>query len=179
MVNPSIGFSLASQNKMKITERNPKELKHYKLNAKKHPDAQIAGLAESIKKFGFIQPVVLDKNDEIIIGHGRTMAAIRAGLEKIPTVKLETLTEQEAKALRLIDNRIAESGYDIDLLKMDIETLEVDLKPFNVSFDEIAEVNFEPGTEDDQGKLDELKPRFVKCPSCEHVFNSREHETND
>ncbi len=176
MINPSIGFSLASQNKMKITERNPKELKHYKLNAKKHPDSQIAGLAESIKKFGFIQPVVLDKNDEIIIGHGRTMAAIRAGLEKIPTVKLETLTEQEAKALRLIDNRIAESGYDIDLLKMDIETLEVDLKPFNVSFDDLIPQEEKEVIEDEGGAepSDELTEKWgVKIGQIWQLGNHR------
>lgn len=164
---------------MKIEQRNPKELKHYKLNAKKHPDSQVAGLAESIKKFGFIQPVVLDGKDEIIIGHGRTMAAIRAGLDTIPTVKLENLSEQEVKALRLIDNRIAESGYDVDLLKMDLETLDFDLKPFTVDFPEIVDVQFDPATIEEQGRLDELKPKFVKCPSCEHVFNSREFEIDD
>ena len=161
---------------MNIIQRNPKELKHYKLNAKKHPDSQITGLAESIKKFGFIQPVVVDKDDQIIIGHGRTMAALRAGLETVPTVKLETLTEQEAKALRLIDNRIAETGYDIDLLKMDIETLEVDLKPFNVSFDELIPLEEKEVIEDDGGAeaSDELTEKWgVKTGQIWQLGNHR------
>ena len=164
---------------LKILQRNPRELKPYKLNAKQHPETQIKGIVESIKRFGFIQPVVVDKNDEIIIGHGRTMAAMQAGLEEVPTVKLENLTEQEVKALRLIDNRIAETGWDADLLKIDLENLEIDLKPFAVDFSAMANIEFEPATMEEQGKLDELKPKFVKCPSCEHIFNSREAEIDD
>jgi len=137
---------------MKIEQRNPKELKHYKLNAKQHPEAQVKGIVESIKRFGFIQPVVVDKNDEIIIGHGRTMAAMQAGLEEVPTVKLENLTEQEVKALRLIDNRIAETGWDADLLKIDLENLDIDLKPFAVDFSAMMPEPEKEVMEDDGGQ---------------------------
>jgi DNA modification methylase len=137
---------------MKIEQRNPKELKHYKLNAKQHPEAQVKGIVESIKRFGFIQPVVVDKNDEIIIGHGRTMAAMQAGLQEVPTVKLENLTEQEVKALRLIDNRIAETGWDADLLKIDLENLDIDLKPFAVDFSAMMPEPEKEVVEDDGGR---------------------------
>jgi len=137
---------------MKIEQRNPRELKHYKLNAKQHPEAQVKGIVESIKRFGFIQPVVVDKNDEIIIGHGRTMAAMQAGLQEVPTVKLENLTEQEVKALRLIDNRIAETGWDADLLKIDLENLDIDLKPFAVDFSAMMPEPEKEVVEDDGGQ---------------------------
>lgn len=150
---------------MKIEQRNPRELKHYKLNAKQHPEAQVKGIVESIKRFGFIQPVVVDKNDEIIIGHGRTMAAMQAGLEEVPTVKLENLTEQEVKALRLIDNRIAETGWDVDLLKIDLETINIDFNPFCVSFEPLL---MEGNNEIEINDLSdsELKTQFKIEISC-------------
>ena len=161
---------------MKIEQRNPKELKHYKLNAKKHPDSQVAGLAESIKKFGFIQPVVLDGKDEIIIGHGRTMAAIRAGLDTIPTVKLENLTEQEVKALRLIDNRIAETGYDIDLLKMDLDTLDFDLEPFKIDFDDCFQDKSAKKTDYTRKISSPIYEIKGKQPSIKELFDEQKYQ---
>jgi hypothetical protein len=119
---------------MKIQEILIEEIVPYKLNAKLHPQTQIEGIAESMRKFGVTQPIVIDKKKEIIIGHGRLEAAKLIGLKKVPCVCMSDLSEVEVKALRLIDNRIAETGWDVELLKMDMENIEFDFSSTNISF---------------------------------------------
>lgn len=95
----------------------------YENNPKKHPEEQIDKIASSIKQYGFIQPIVADKDNEIIIGHGRLQAARKLGLEQVPVIKHEDLTEAEVKALRLADNRIAETSWEIEKLGVELEKL--------------------------------------------------------
>lgn len=133
---------------MNIEKIKIKNLKEYELNAKKHPDEQIEGIMQSIKTFGFLQPVVIDAKNEIIIGHGRTKAAHRLGMDELPCVRVEGLTEAQIRTLRLIDNRIAETGWDIELLNQDLSMLDADLSGFNVDFDFVADEMTE--NEDDQ-----------------------------
>ena len=95
---------------MNINEINP-----YIKNAKKHPEKQIKLIAESIKRFGFDSPIIIDKSNEIIAGHGRLEAAKLLGLTDVPVILKENLTEQEVKAYRLADNKIAESEWDMSL----------------------------------------------------------------
>ena len=144
-------------------------IKPYKLNAKKHPQSQIDGLRSSINKFGFTQPIVIDKDNEIIIGHGRFEAAKAAGLKQVPIVKRDDLSPNEVKALRLIDNRIAETGWDGELLGIDLGEIDFDFTPYNISFDDLVEItNFQPGNESEQGLLDQQDP--IKCPECGHEW---------
>jgi len=101
----------------------PSKLIPYSNNPKKHPKKQIDKIASSIKSYGFIQPIVTDKNNEVIIGHGRLKAAKKLGLEKVPVIKHEDLTESEVKALRLADNRIAETDWEQEKLTVELEQL--------------------------------------------------------
>lgn len=101
---------------MVIEERKVSDLIPYEKNAKKHDQRQIKNVAESIKRYGFVQPVVVDKNNVIVIGHCRTLAAKKLGLEMVPCVCVDDLTEDQVKALRLIDNKTNESDWDLDLL---------------------------------------------------------------
>jgi ParB-like chromosome segregation protein Spo0J len=78
---------------------------------------------------------VIDKNNEIIIGHGRHAAAVMIGLKEVPCLKIENLNEKEIRALRLIDNRIAETGWDHDLLKQEFEDMDFDFSGFGVEFE--------------------------------------------
>lgn len=119
---------------MKIVQKKIADLKPYKLNAKLHPQSQIDGLAESIKRFGFTQPVVVDKAGTIIIGHGRVEAAKKAGMKLVPAVVMSDLSTDEVRALRLIDNRIAETGWDQEILKIELADVGIDLAPFSVDF---------------------------------------------
>ena len=95
---------------------NIQDIKPYKLNAKKHAKKQIQQVANSIKRFGFVQPIVVDKNSEVVIGHCRLEAAKLLQLKEVPTVSVENLTDDEVKALRLADNKLNESDWNMDLV---------------------------------------------------------------
>ena len=119
----------------------------YKNNAKKHDITQINNVAESIKQFGMVQPLVLDKNNEIVIGHCRYEALKKLGEKEAPCVMADDLTEEQIKKLRNLDNKLNESEWDYDLLKFDIEDL--DFSGFEVDW-EIPDLDFEEKeTEDD------------------------------
>ena len=107
----------------------------YARNAKKHSEAQVEKIAKSITEFGWQQPIVVDKDGVIIIGHGRYAAARRLGLDKIPVVHADDLTKEQAKALRLVDNKVAESRWDLELLSTEIDSLDFDFEEFG--FEEI------------------------------------------
>ena len=108
---------------LNITYRPIKELKPYKKNAKKHPKEQIEQIANSIKEFGFTQPVIIDKHDCVVAGHGRILGAKKAGLKQVPTVCLDELTEEQIKAYRLVDNKLNESEWDKKTLKEELDEL--------------------------------------------------------
>ena len=112
----------------------------YKNNAKKHNRTQINNVAESIKQFGRVQPIVLDKNNEIVIGHCRYEALKKLGEKEAPCVMADDLTEEQIKKLRNLDNKLNESEWDYDLLKFDIEDL--DFSDFDIDW-EIPDLDFE------------------------------------
>jgi len=99
------------------------DIKPYPANAKKHPPEQIKKLAAAIRKFGWTQPIVVDKDGVIIIGHGRRLAAIELGLTKVPVVVRDDLSPEEVDALRLSDNRVTSTEYDTELLQDEIARL--------------------------------------------------------
>jgi ParB-like chromosome segregation protein Spo0J len=109
---------------LRIEYRSPHELRPRADNAKVHSPQQIKKLEKSIRRFGFLNPVLISDDDEIIGGHGRVEAAKEAGLPLIPTVRLSTLTPAERLAYNLADNRLAElARYDRDLLAVQLEEL--------------------------------------------------------
>src|SRR3990167_7429582 len=97
-----------------IRQRKLNSIKPYEKNAKKHPSKQVEQIANSIKEFGFNQPIVVDKQGVIIVGHGRYEAAKALNLPTVPTLELD-LTEEQAKAYRLADNKLNESEWDMGL----------------------------------------------------------------
>ena len=123
---------------MNVIYKNIKELKPYKKNAKKHPKEQVERIANSIKEFGFTQPVIVDKNNEVVAGHGRILGAKKAGLKQVPTVCLEELTEEQIKAYRLVDNKLNESEWDYSLLDEELENLteDIDMNLFGFEMEE-------------------------------------------
>jgi hypothetical protein len=114
------------------------KLKQYPHNVKKHTKAQILGIAESIRKFGFYSPILLDKDYNIIAGHGRLEAATLLEMSEVPCIVLDHITEDEARALRLIDNKIAESEWNMDNLKYELENFHFDFDQYKVSFDDLV-----------------------------------------
>lgn len=99
----------------------------YENNAKVHDDNQIEKIASSIKEFGFLTPCLIDKDYNLIAGHGRLLAAQKMGLAAVPCVFVEGLTEEQRKAYILADNRLSEFGsWDMDLLAEELESIQVD-----------------------------------------------------
>jgi DNA modification methylase len=112
----------------------------YAKNARTHSDEQIAQIAGSIKEFGFNNPVLVDKDNSIIAGHGRLMAARKLGMDKVPVVQLGHMTEAQRKAYVLADNRIAlNSGWDTSMLSLELLELkdEIDLSLLGFDADEL------------------------------------------
>ena len=126
---------------LNIVYRNIKELKPYKKNAKKHPKEQVERIANSIKEFGFTQPVIIDSNNCVVAGHGRILGAKKVGLKTVPTVMLDELTEEQIKAYRLVDNKLNESEWDFSLLDEELENLteDIDMELFGFEMDEQQE----------------------------------------
>lgn len=117
---------------MQIKNRPLTDIFPYGKNAKKHPDKQVQAVANSIREFGFNQPIVVDKNCVIIVGHGRFLAAHLLGLTEVPVLELD-LTEEQAKAYRLADNKLNESEWDMQLVIEELKSISlamVDLTGF-------------------------------------------------
>lgn len=115
---------------MKITEIPVNQLKPYKKNARFNENA-IPKVAESIKQFGFKNPIIVDKNMVVIAGHTRLEASKTLGLEKVPCIIADDLTPKQVKAFRLVDNRTSEfASWNYDLLQAELESLDIDLSDF-------------------------------------------------
>lgn len=99
----------------------------YEKNAKLHPAEQVKRVAESIKRFGWAQPLAVDKDNVLIIGHCRLLAAQSLGLKDVPVVRMDKLSEKQIKALRLADNKLNESPWDMELVLPELRELDVDL----------------------------------------------------
>lgn len=161
---------------MNIEYKKLKALTPYEKNTKKHDKTQIANVAESIRQYGFVQPIVVDKNDVIVIGHCRYEAAKKLKLETVPCVCVDDLTDEQVKALRIVDNKSNESEWDFDFLAD--ELVELDLSDFDFDFgfdDEEQTVTSQPkeatgaveyGTEDFSDEKFECE-----CPRCGFKFN--------
>lgn len=155
----------------------------YARNPRKNQGA-IGKVAGSIKEFGWQQPIVVDSEMVVIAGHTRLAAAQSLSMDKVPIVVAENLSPSQVKAYRLADNRVSqEAEWDDELLSLELQDLleknyNLDLLGFNE--DEIENlndnINFEAGSEIDQGRLDKLEPKIVKCPHCGENFDLRENE---
>lgn len=124
---------------IKIEYLSVDSLKPYEKNAKKHPAEQVEHIANSIREFGFRQPLVIDKENVLVIGHGRLLAAKKLGLDAVPCVRADDLTEEQIKALRLADNKTNESEWDFDLLGSELDDIfDIDMEQFgfDVSLDD-------------------------------------------
>lgn len=133
---------------MKIKDIDIDKIRPYAGNQKEHPEKQIENIATSIREFGFIQPLVLDKENEIVIGHGRFLAAQKLELKTAPVVYVENLTKDQVRKLRIIDNKLNESAWNVEKLKADLD--ELDFSEFDISFDDLFETLDEMSGKEEQ-----------------------------
>ena len=160
---------------MKVTEISINDLKPYAKNTKKHDKTQIANVAESIKQYGFVQPIVIDKDNVVVIGHCRLLAAKQLKMKEVPCVCVEDLTEEQVRALRIVDNKSNESEWDFDFLAD--ELAELDLSDFDFDFgieaeepnevfqDEVPEIDMEEVSKTKPGDLWQLGKHRLLCGS--------------
>src|ERR1051326_754571 len=137
--SPQDALAWAKELKLNIAYREPSELKPAKRNARTHSKNQIQQIAASIREFGFVNPILLDRDDSVICGHGRVLAARQLGMKAVPTIRLEHLTEAQKRAYIIADNRLAElSGWDEAILAVELkelEELQIDFKLEVTGFD--------------------------------------------
>lgn len=142
---------------MEIIEKDINQLKPYIKNAKKHDKQQIKNVAESIKQFGWKQPIVVDKDNVIIIGHCRYEAALYLHEETVPVVYADDLTEEQVKKLRLIDNKTNESDWDFDLLSDELDDL--DMSDFDIDWGIIEDKEEKQVIDDDYNEEPPVEPK--------------------
>ena len=143
-------------------------IKPYNKNAKIHSKRQIEQIANSIKEFGFNQPIVIDKDKTIIVGHGRYEAAKLLKLSDVPVLETD-LTEERVKAYRLADNKLNESEWDMNLVVEELQELSepmIGLTGFDIN---LKDPQFQADISGAE-RLDQKEP--ITCPECGHEFGN-------
>ena len=135
-------------------------------NNPRHNSNSIEKVAESIKEFGFKVPVVVDRNNVIVAGHTRIAAARLLGLEEVPAIRADDLTDEQIKAYRIADNATGElAGWDFRKLETELEGISQDMAKFG--FHEANDMEFEESLFMDDEKPE---PQEIQCPYCGEWF---------
>lgn len=115
------------QQQLKVEDVLISKLKEYEFNSKKHPEWQVNQIIDSIREFGFCDPVAIDENNVIIEGHGRLLALKKLGRDKVPCIRLKHLDENQKRAYIIAHNKLTmNTGFDEELLKQELEKLELE-----------------------------------------------------
>ena len=156
---------------MKVEQWSIQDVKPYNRNPRKNDEA-VEYVANSIKEFGFQQPLVVDSNGVLIVGHTRLKAAQQLGIEEVPVVVADTLTDEQVKAYRLADNKTGEkSWWDWNLLNDELEDIDwLDLNMEEFGFSAMVDLSelFEEAETDSESTPQE--PKEVQCPHCGMYF---------
>ena len=146
------------------------ELKPYARNAKLHPAEQVEQIKKSIQEFGFNDPIAIWGDNTVIEGHGRLIAATEMGLDTVPVIRLDELTDEQRKAYTLVHNKLTmNSGFDLGTLSLELDDISLDMGEFgfdDLSFDESA-LNDMFADAPEQEKT----PKRVQCPHCGEWFD--------
>lgn len=123
--------------KLKIEYMSTDELKPYERNAKIHTAEQIEQIKKSIQEFGMNDPIAIWKNNEIIEGHGRLIACSELGIDQVPVIRLDELTNEQRRAYMLVHNQLTmNTDFDVDLLNVELDDItDIDMSDFGFDFD--------------------------------------------
>ena len=143
------------------------KLKPYENNARTHSEEQVEKIARSIEEFGFINPVIIDSDFGIIAGHGRVLGAQKLGMEEVPCLFVEDLTETQKRAYILADNKLAlDAGWDDEILKQEIKALD-DLN-FDVSIAGFDIEDFDFNQSDIEFEEDDVEAKLPEIPKAKY-----------
>lgn len=157
-----------------------KDLKPYENNAKIHSDYQIGLLVKSIEEFGFINPVLIDEDNNVLAGHGRIEAAKRLKIKELPAITIEGMTEIEKQAYILADNRLSELAmWDNRIIAQELKDLEESDFDTDVTGFSVEDIDFSFLDEDEEPENDEDEKgmrggQICECPRCKCIFNKTE-----
>lgn len=155
-----------SENLMEIEHLSTDAITEYARNARKNADT-VAAVKASIKEFGFQQPIVVDRENVVIVGHARLKAARELGLKTVPVTRADNLTPEQVRAYRLLDNKIAEhSKWDNTLLGLELSELDFDFKPFEVDFTYARMPDAEKDKSDEDAPGEQENPKAIKTVSA-------------
>lgn len=169
---------------MQVEQISVELLIPYARNARTHDDAQVAQIAASIKEFGFCNPVLIDENNGIIAGHGRLLAARKLGMELVPCIRLSHLSDIQRRAYIIADNKLAlNSGWDAELLRLEIDSLSLD--GFNVDLTGFndAEIDALLGDSNANDNAPDSSTKEIdtddyqmgcRCPRCGFEFDDKQ-----
>lgn len=157
---------------MDITMKKLADLQMYADNAKKHDQRQIDNVANSISRYGWQQPIAINSDGVIIIGHCRYLAAKKLGMSEVPCVVDSDLTQEEQRELRITDNKTNESPWDFELLQDETEDLEFEGFDFDFSSLDEAENTYSGKGVIEYGEDSFAAEKFKhECPECGFKFN--------
>ena len=156
---------------MKIEYKNIDDIIPYENNPRKNDDA-VDYVANSIKEFGFKVPIIVDKENVIVTGHTRYKASKKLGLEKVPVIYADDLTEEQIKAFRIADNKVAEfSSWDLDKLELELEDINIDMSGFGIEDLEVDVVEESNEVTEPNFNYKEQYGVIVMCKSEEEQEN--------
>ena len=156
---------------LKVEYLQKEQLKPYANNAKEHPAEQVEQIKKSIRDWGFNDPIAVWGDNEVVEGHGRLLAVMEMDdIDTVPVIRLDHLNEEQKKAYALVHNQLTmNSGFNLDLLQMELDSLSMDMSDFG--FEEMKSFN-ENALNDlfmDAPKK-EKEPKRIQCPHCGEWF---------
>ena len=151
---------------MEIVNIKISKLKPYEKNAKTHPKENIDAIKKSIEKYGFADPIgVWGKQNIIVEGHGRYLACKELGIEEVPCIRLDHLTDEERREYTLMHNKTTMmSDFDYELLGE--ELLELDMSEFELDWGISEPMQFD---EEENINVNEVEKKLCRCPVCGHI----------
>lgn len=159
---------------LQIEYRPIASLRKYAHNAKKHDQTQIDQLRAVYRNMGFVNPVLVDAEGEVIAGHGRIEAAELEGFKELPTITLGHLSEAQKRAFRLAENKLQEgSAWDYatlagEILRLQSNGFDMELTGFSPT--QLKEITEGPEPEDtDTDEPEDSGPKTISCPKCGHT----------
>lgn len=162
----------------KIEEVKVNKLIPYENNPRIN-DGAVPALVESIRQLGFNVPLVIDKNNVVVCGHTRLKAALELGMESVPCLRADDLTEEQIKAFRLADNKTAElSTWNFEKLYGELEALKVSVPDFDYDLLRFSNIRFEDPKKT-EGETPSGADHKLICPRCGHVQGGDDDEDNN
>lgn len=146
------------------------DIKPYEKNAKIHTEEQIEQIKKSIKEFGMNDPIGIWRDNIIIEGHGRLMACKELGMEEVPVIRLDDLTDEQRRAYTLVHNQTTmNTGFNMVILDEELDNIDIDMS--ELGFPDSEEVNLDDFfTEAEESKKEEKEADTITCPYCHKQF---------